>query len=311
MDWNERVRRRLKLRDLHMLQVVAEAGSMAKAAERLAVSHPAISKAIADLEQSLGVPLFDRTSRGVELTPYGRALLDRSVAIFDELRQGLAEIEFLKDPGSGEVRIGTTEPMTMIVAAVIDPLSHQYPRVTFHVTVGDTNALRRDLRERSLDVAITRMDDPTAETDLSAEALFHDPLVIVAGRHNAWTRRHRVELSDLMDEPWALSPPDSYLMRFIGEAFRAKGLKLPRVTVTTFSVQMRVNLVSSSRFLSILPSALLRFPAQHMTLAAVPVDLGETNRPVCLVTLGHRSLSPAAQLFMAHARSIAAVTGFV
>ena len=67
--------RRLKLRDLRILQAVAEHGSMAKAAEHLAISHPVISKAIAELEHTLGVQLFDRNARGVEPTIYGRELL--------------------------------------------------------------------------------------------------------------------------------------------------------------------------------------------------------------------------------------------
>src|SRR5689334_15954446 len=106
----ERVGRRLKLRDLRILMTVVECGTMGKAAERLAVSQPVVSKAIADLEHALEVQLLDRSRRGVEPTPYGRALIKRGVAIFDEMRQGIEEIEFLSDPASGEVRIGATDP---------------------------------------------------------------------------------------------------------------------------------------------------------------------------------------------------------
>jgi DNA-binding transcriptional LysR family regulator len=109
MDWADRIGRRIKLRDLHVLMAVADAGSMAKASARLAVSHPVISKTISDLEQALGVRLLDRSSQGVELTSYGRALLNCGINVFDEMRQGLRQIEFLSDPRSGEVRIGCTE----------------------------------------------------------------------------------------------------------------------------------------------------------------------------------------------------------
>ena len=68
MRWDDRIGRRLRLKDLHTLQTVAEAGSMAKASERLALSQPAISKAVSDMEHTLGAPLLDRSSRGVELT---------------------------------------------------------------------------------------------------------------------------------------------------------------------------------------------------------------------------------------------------
>ena len=106
MPWNDRVKRRLKLRDLDILMAVIEAGSMGKAASRLNISQPAISKAIVELEDALGVQLFDRGQRGVVPTPYGLALRTRSVSIFNDIRQGVQDIDFLKDPTKGEIRIG-------------------------------------------------------------------------------------------------------------------------------------------------------------------------------------------------------------
>jgi DNA-binding transcriptional LysR family regulator len=71
MDWSDRIGRRIKLRDLHVVLAVAESGSMTKASQKLAISHPVASKTISDLEHMLGVKLFDRTSQGVEVTSYG------------------------------------------------------------------------------------------------------------------------------------------------------------------------------------------------------------------------------------------------
>ena len=107
MDRLRHARRRLKLRQLEILLAVADTGSMAKAAARLAVTQPAISRAIADAEHTLGVPLFDRSTQGVNPTQYGHALLKRGIAAFDEIDQGVKDIEFLADPTSGELRIGT------------------------------------------------------------------------------------------------------------------------------------------------------------------------------------------------------------
>src|SRR5262245_387439 len=105
MPWDDRTKRRLKLRDLETLMAVVEAGSMGKAAQRLKLFQPAISKSIADLEAALGVRLLDRSRRGVEPTPYGLALIRRGVSAFDELKLGVQEIEFLADPAAGELRI--------------------------------------------------------------------------------------------------------------------------------------------------------------------------------------------------------------
>jgi DNA-binding transcriptional LysR family regulator len=134
MPWDDRVARRLKLRDLHVLRTVARLGSMGKAASQLAVSQPAISKSITDLECVLGVRLLDRSRQGVEPTPYGAALLKWSAMVFDNLRQGVEELDFLADPAAGELRIATTEVASAgLLPAIIDRLSRQYPRIVFNV----------------------------------------------------------------------------------------------------------------------------------------------------------------------------------
>jgi len=103
MPWDDRIKRRLKLRDLDIVMVVMQAGSMGKAAERLHMTQSAVSKSVADLEHVLGVRLLDRSRRGVEPTMYGRALDRCGLSIFDDLRQGLRVIEFLADPTAGEL----------------------------------------------------------------------------------------------------------------------------------------------------------------------------------------------------------------
>src|SRR5262249_34833450 len=108
MRWDQRIGRRIKLSDLHVLLAVAQSGSMAKAANELAVSHPVVSRSIGELERTLGVRLLERNPRGIELTECGRTILQRSHAAFDELRQGVKDLEFLADPTAGDVRVVTT-----------------------------------------------------------------------------------------------------------------------------------------------------------------------------------------------------------
>jgi DNA-binding transcriptional LysR family regulator len=175
MRWDARIGRRLKLHDLHVLLAVVQAGSMAKAAAQLAVSQPAVSKSIADMERALGVRLLDRSSQGVAPTRYGHALIRRGAAVFDELRQGVKEIEFLADPTVGEVRVGTTEPLAAsFVSLVVERLSQKHPRIVFHVEQGHTATLYHDLRERRVDLVVTRTFAPPAEEHMQAENLFDD-----------------------------------------------------------------------------------------------------------------------------------------
>src|SRR5262249_30902420 len=134
MQWSERIGRRLKLRDLHVFMAVADRKNMAKAAECLSISRPVVSKTIADLECTLGVRLVDRSKKGVEITPCGRALMKWSLAAFDDLRQSVNEIEHLADPTAGQVRIGCSESvMVGLLPAIIDRLHRRHPKLSFHV----------------------------------------------------------------------------------------------------------------------------------------------------------------------------------
>src|SRR5258708_33313283 len=124
VQWDERIGRRLKLRDLHILLAVVEHGSMAKAASALAISQPAVSKAIADMEYTLGLRLLDRARHGMEPTTYGRALISRGATVFDELRQAVEELKFLADPTAGELRVRSSEAIAArVLAAVLGRLS--------------------------------------------------------------------------------------------------------------------------------------------------------------------------------------------
>jgi len=121
IDSDSQIGRRLRLRDLHLFLTVVQEGSMAKAASRLGISQPAVSEVIAALEDALGVRLFDRNTRGVEPTVYGRALLKRGRAAFDELKQGIRDIEFLSDPAGGELWIGCAPAPVVAIMPPIPP----------------------------------------------------------------------------------------------------------------------------------------------------------------------------------------------
>jgi DNA-binding transcriptional LysR family regulator len=306
MQWTERIGRRIKLRDLHVLQAVVQSGSMTKASHGLAVSVPVVSKAVADLEHTIGVPLLDRSPQGVEPTAYGRALLKRGLAAFDELRQGILDIEFLADPTAGEVRIGSTVPLAAsFVSAVIDRLSRRCPRIVFHVTTGVSQELHERLRERAVDLLIARQFGTVTEEETNFEILYDNPYVVAAGAKSPWARRRNVTLAELVHEPWALPPPDSPVGAVSVQAFHASGLEFPRATVVAFAHEMRINLLATGRYLSIFPESVLQFPAKNPRVKRLPIKLPLPRMPIGIASLKNRTLSPVAQLFIDTAREVA------
>ena len=306
MRWNDRIGRRIKLSDLHILLAVAQSGSMAKAAHELAVSHPVVSRSISELEHTLGVRLLERNPHGVELTEFGRAILSRSHAAFDELRQGVKDIEFLADPTAGEVRIGGTAPLLVSFAStIVDRLHRRYPRMVFHVVSGDANLLMRDLGERNLDLLILRKIGAFADERMSFEVLYDNPYFVATGARSPWARRRRVELADLVDELWILPPAGSRFGLLARDIFAVRGLPCPRAAVIAYGLEMTVNLLSTGRYLAIHPESMFTFPAKHPFIRKLPIELPIVSGPIGILTLKNRALNPAAQLFIEAAREVA------
>src|SRR3954462_11444434 len=211
MQKTERIGRRLKLRDLNILLKVVQQGSMAKAAATLAISQPAVSKAIADMEHAFGLRLLDRHRGGIKPTAYGSALVKRGQAIFDEIKLGVEELAFLADPTVGDLHIGSTESVAAgFLPAVIERFSREQPRVRLDVAQTVMSTLHyRELRERSIDLLLGRIPAPFEEDDLEADVIYNDDTVVIAGRQSKWAKVRKLGLADLANERWILPPPET------------------------------------------------------------------------------------------------------
>ena len=243
----ERIGRRLKLRDLRILMTVVECGTMGKAAERLSISQPVVSKAIADMEHALGVPPRPQPARRradalrsgadqarhrhlrrdatrhrgdrISVRPYGGRSADRS-------------------DRCGQCRNG---------GARHRPALRKYPRMTFHVVAGVPAPLRQELAARRVDFVIARFARPAGE-EYSEEILFHDALVVVAGPNNPLTRRRKIVLAELLSEPWVLDPLNTDFGAMQAGIFRAVGLIPPRLTVAAPSIDSARRAASDGTF---------------------------------------------------------------
>jgi DNA-binding transcriptional LysR family regulator len=306
MPQTRRIEQRIKLRDLQILLTVAKSGSMGKAAAALAVSQPVVSKAISEMERTLKVRLFDRTPTGIEPTPYGQALLDSGIAVFDELRRGLDAIEFLASPTTGQITLGCTEPLAAgFIGAVIQELSSEYPAVAFRVITGDPQSLKdRELQQRSIEFAVTPTEGLLPDPQINFEPLFEDRQVVVVARNSKWAERQSIELELLLDEAWFLPPSDTPIGANIELAFRAAGLTRPRPRLESFSVPLCEYLVSTGQFIAMLPLSMVTF-GTHLPLKMLRLDSPIVPRSTAILTLKGRTISPLAQLFCERAHKIA------
>lgn len=311
IDWESHIGRRLRLRDLHVFFTVVQCGSMAKAAAELGVSQPTVSEVIADLEHTYGVRLFDRSPQGVATTIYGDALLKRSIAAFDELKQSGRDIEFLADPTTGEVRIGCVQSLSVtILPQIVLRFSKQYPRVVAHVD--DLKAPATDLpglHDRKYDCILLRLVTPLSDApladDVKVDFLFNDKLVVAAGLNSRWARRRKIDLAELIDEPWILPTSDTWNYVCLAEAFRARGLGMPKANLVSFSLSLRTHLMAAGPYLSVFAGSVMRLNAHRFHITVLPVELPVRPWPVVIATLKHRTLSPVVERFVACSHEVA------
>jgi DNA-binding transcriptional LysR family regulator len=301
--------RRIRLRDLHVFFTVTQRGSMAKAAADLSITQPAVSKIIADLERALGAKLLDRSSQGVETTMYGRSLLTHAGVAFDEIRQAIREIDFLANPNVGEVRVGCPESLTAaIIPPVIERLFRRHPGIVPTISEVATPSLDfSELRARKVDLIVARLGGPVIQgqllDDLNVQILFDDYAVVVAGAQGRWARRRKMVLTDLVTASWILTEANTWNRAIIADAFGAQGLQMPKICLNTLSVHLRMNLVASGDFITVLPRSVMALYGRRFSLRVLPVDLPTRPWPVAVVTLKSRTPSPVAELFIEQLRS--------
>ena len=303
MRFSQRIERRLKLQDLHILMTVAQAGSMGKAAQVLNTTQPAVSRSISELEHTLRVRLFDRHHRGIEPTTYGLALLDCAAAVFDDLRQGVRNIEFLSDRALGEIRIGGNEAIIAgLLSSVLERLRRQYPGITIHtrhvVSLADQH---RELRERRVDLVLGRLAS-TVENDIETQILYHDRIFVVAGSQSRWSTRRKIDLTELANEPWGLPSPDTLAGSLIRDAFRARSISLRGAA--TGSPHVLLSLLAKGPFLAPIPDSVLRFGTNLPPLKILPVELPVPPWPLGVMTLKNRTISPVVQVFLNYAHEV-------
>src|SRR5262249_51558257 len=152
--------------------------------------------------------------------------------------------------------------------------------------------LFRPLRERTIDIMVGRVSKPLDADDLNCEELFVDRMRIVAGARSKWASRRRIDLAELVDEPWILPAYDTPIGSHLVGAFRARGLDGPRTNIVSTFVQLRSDLLAEGHYLTVIPESMLCF-GRNPSFKALPIELpAPSPGPVALVTLKNRTLSP-------------------
>lgn len=295
MDLRHNLLARASLRQIETFVQAYELGSLVRAAERLSITQPAVTKRLKDLETDIGAALFRRIGRGIEPTAFGDALYDHAVTVLAELRAADAKLESIKDGDGGTVAIGVSPVATTLVARAVIALKKSYPAISVLVTTGSHSDLVGRLDTGSLDLVVARFGDTPADKRLERTELTADPLHVIAGSGHPACSEEKLLLADVADAPWILPSPNEIVRPWIDRAFQQAIGGLPRDIVETTSISMTRSLIANGGALTVSPRLIYLDDFDSGAFVTLPVDLKIRLRPIGISQRRSVDLSPPAR----------------
>ena len=283
---------------LRSLLVVAEAGSITEAAERLRVTQPALSRRIHQLEEHLGATLFSRARKGVSPTATGEMVIAEArilVARYDNLRAEVAAHGRLE---GGTVRIGGgATAVSYVLPRAIAEFQADFPGVRFHVKEAGSREVAEDVLSGRLELGMVTLPVPLRE--LNAHPLIEDRIVVVCRRDHPLARVRRLEAAQLAGLGVVGFEAGSAIRQIIDAALRAAGVEL-NVVMELRSIPAIVRMVATTDSLGFVSRMGVESDAEVRVLAVRGLDI---RRELALVARQGASLSPAAAHFAERLRS--------
>ena len=305
------LRNRLKMRQLMLLHVLGETGHLRRSAERLGMTQPAATKLLQDLEATLGVPLFERSRRGMTPTLFGDTMIRFATSLLSELDAAQHEIGALAEGAKGVVRVGImTSTYSEVVARALVSLLQHRPGVRVSVMEGTHEMLLAALRRGDLDLVLGRVMGGAAMDDVALEWLYEDAFVVVCGPQHP-VLRGPVTAAALQGYGWVLPHSTTPVRQRVEILLMELTGKRPHAVVECASLLTNVSLLQQSSLLSVMPRDVVQRFAEYGLVRQVPVALSAVPGPVLLITQPNRPVSPAVQAFLVALREGAAGAGAV
>ena len=290
---------RLKLRQLALIVALSERRSLRQAAADVAITQPAATKLLQDLERAVGLTLFTRHAWGMTPTDYGAALVRHARSLLTGVAEAGSELSSLAAGASGVLRVGgVTGAVPGLLAPAIRTIQRERPGVRLFVLVNTAEVMTAALRQGTLDVAVCPLPGDADVSDFDVTDLADEPLRIVARVGHPLTTRRSVPMSALAGAVWIMQTPDTPLRRDVDDMLASGGLR-PTAIVETVSIVATIALLQESDALTVMPQALARHYARFGMVKELSVRVPTPISRYALLTRARRELSPAAQAFVA------------
>ena len=302
----DRALTRLKLRQLRLLVAVGQHGNIQHAARDLAISQPAATKMIQDLELDFEVALFERTNRGVVPTVFGEALIRHGKLIFAQVSNAAQELDDLNEGNSGRVVVGTLlAAAPNLLPRAIKRLLQDRPKVAIKIVEGTNEALVPALRSGEIDMIVGRLPSHRHRSKIEQEKFFDERVMLVASINHPLAQVVDVSFDQLMPFGWILPPAETTLRRETDQYFVRQGQYLPATVIESVSYLTNRALLRVHDFIGLFPTHVAALDVEAGLLARIDWNVPFGGRPVGVSYRGASSLSPAGSAFLEALRNVA------
>jgi DNA-binding transcriptional LysR family regulator len=304
-DLVHRLPRHLKLSELRVFVAVLEHRSFRRAATVLHLTQPAITKAIAGLEEMLEVKLFHRFTHGVEPTVHGLSFEPRALAIFDELRRAAQDLSLASRGTEGTLRVGITPmPAIPFLPVAINHMLELERNIFVSLVEAREAELMDRLRTRDIEIAFLRLALIEPGDDTHVTKLFDEKLSVIAGKDHRLAGRKKLQWAELLAERWVMPPVDCSFYQHLQTTLVRAGLEIPEHAVEAISVPLQFNMVLHAGMLGFGMRSQIEFAPGKAFLVRLPFDIPTPETAVRAVTLKSRVPSPLAQELIGHIRRL-------
>jgi DNA-binding transcriptional LysR family regulator len=306
------LQRHLRIRHLILLTTIAQQGSLLKAASFLNITQSATTRALSELESSLTIKLFLRSSRGVTPTAFGQVLINHAEAILGEIRYTADELTELEAGSGGHIVIGVLRAAApALLPQALVQFRAQHPRVTITVIEGTFPVLSPAVRAGEIDFIVGYLPEVGPRQGLTQERLYFDAVAIVVRRSHPILRlkKKRLTLADLADQSWVLPLRDTVLRRRIDAEFRAADLEAPIACIESVTTSLLQSLLAQTNMVVVLPYQVAEQFKKLGLVSILPIKLSSTGLPVGITMRSDYLQKPAVKALVEIMRSVAQNTG--
>lgn len=259
---------KIKLHHLRILVALGEQGNLTQVAKMMHITQPALSKWLTQLEEDIGMELFERHSKGLRASKAGKLFLQHARRLINDMERSQTEMERYKQGGlSGSLKIGCSPVATDCVSQAILHLLKEMPDVHFNIEEKVMEPLLNDLLSGAIDVVVGRVGGRALGLPLNYQVLYTEPVCFVARTDHPLAKKSTVKWDDLAHWRWIVWPTGTPIRQSIDNALVDNNVMLPENIIESSSMNVSINLLQNSEMISILSLRLAEHYASEKQLA--------------------------------------------